>query len=316
MKLSIVATLYKSEMYIEEFCKRIVKVAHDYSGDDFEIILVDDGSPDNSLNLALSLLDKYPNLRVVELSKNFGHHKAMLSGLSYATGEHVFLIDSDLEEEPEWLLPFSKKMEENSCDVVFGVQEKRKGNFKERLTGKLFYKIFNLLANIEHPHDITTARLMKKSYVDALLMFKEKEVVFSCLCELTGFKQTSLLITKHSTSPTTYSSLQKVRMMFGNVISFSSIPLEIIFYAGMLIFLVSMGVGGYLLVMKMFFSQVMDGWTTIVVSIWLLGGMTFSFLGIIGMYIGKIFNEVKRRPLTIVRKLHFRERESECIGKN
>lgn len=305
MKLSIVATLYKSESYIEEFCQRAALVGQQLVGDEFEIILVDDGSPDSSLSIALSQQDIYPNLSVVELSRNFGHHKAMLTGLSYADGEHIFLIDSDLEEEPEWLLDFSKELETNNFDVVYGVQESRKGNLRERVTGKLFYKLFNLLANIEHPHNITTARLMTKDYVRALLLFEEREVVFSCLCELTGFSQSSYVVKKHSTSPTTYSTTKKIRLLFDNLISFSSLPLEFIFYFGMLIFLTSVGVSGYLIVMKLFYQQSLDGWTSIVLSIWLLGGLTFSFMGIIGMYISKIFNEIKRRPLTIVKKIHF-----------
>ncbi|MCG9679282.1 glycosyltransferase family 2 protein [Vibrio sp. Isolate24] len=305
MKLSIVATLYKSESYIEEFCQRAALVAQQLVGDEFEIILVDDGSPDSSLSIALSQQNIYPNLSVVELSRNFGHHKAMLTGLSYADGEHIFLIDSDLEEEPEWLLDFSKELEINNFDVVYGVQESRKGNLRERITGKLFYKLFNLFANIEHPHNITTARLMTKDYVRSLLLFEEREVVFSCLCELTGFSQSSYIVKKHSTSPTTYSTTKKIRLLFDNLISFSSLPLEFIFYFGMLIFLTSIGISGYLLVMKLFYQQSLDGWTSIVLSIWLLGGLTFSFMGIIGMYISKVFNEIKRRPLTIVKKIHF-----------
>ncbi|AIW20302.1 glycosyltransferase family 2 protein [Vibrio coralliilyticus] len=305
MKLSIVATLYKSESYIEEFCQRAALVAQQLVGDEFEIILVDDGSPDSSLSIALSQQDIYPNLSVVELSRNFGHHKAMLTGLSYADGERIFLIDSDLEEEPEWLLDFSNELETNNFDVVYGVQESRKGNLRERVTGKLFYKLFNLFANIEHPHNITTARLMTKDYVRSLLLFEEREVVFSCLCELAGFSQSSYIVKKHSTSPTTYSTTKKIRLLFDNLISFSSLPLEFIFYFGMLIFFASIGVSGYLLVMKLFYQQSLDGWTSIVLSIWLLGGLTFSFMGIIGMYISKIFNEIKRRPLTIVKKIHF-----------
>ena len=304
MKLSIVATLYKSESYINEFCERASKVAQQLVDDDYEIILVDDGSPDLSLQKAILLQGKYLNLKIVELSKNFGHHKAMLTGLSYASGEKVFLIDSDLEEEPEWLLPFNEELEATSSDVVYGVQEGRKGGWLEKVTGKLFYTIFNFLAHIDHPHDITTARLMKKEFVKALLMFKETEVVFSCLCEITGFKQIGQTVKKYSTSPTTYSAVKKIRLMFDNIISFSSIPLEMIFYIGMLIFITSMGVSIYLVIMKFFYGQSLDGWTSIILSIWVLGGLTFSFMGVIGMYISKVFMEVKRRPLSIVKKVH------------
>ncbi|PMH28885.1 glycosyl transferase [Vibrio lentus] len=301
MKLSIVATLYKSEDYINEFCERASTVARSFSGEDYEIILVDDGSPDNSLNIALALQDKYHQLKVIELSRNFGHHKAMLTGLEYAKGELIYLLDSDLEEEPEWLISFHETMIDLKSDVVFGVQESRKGGVIERVTGNLFYTIFNKLAHIEHPRDITTARLMSKAYLKALLSYKESEVVFSCLCELTGFKQISYTVKKHSSSETTYSTIKKIRMMFDSIISFSSFPLELMFYCGIFIFIFSVSFAGYLIGMNIFFQKPLEGWTSIVLSIWTLSGLMFTFLGIIGMYISKIFNEVKMRPRTVVK---------------
>src|SRR5690242_13778535 len=127
MKLSIVATLYKSEQYIDEFCKRASNVAEQLAGTDYEIILVNDGSPDDSLIKAIQLTEQNPHIMVVDLSRNFGHHKAMMTGLAHATGNNIFLIDSDLEEEPEWLISFAKQMHDSQCDVVYGVQKRRKG---------------------------------------------------------------------------------------------------------------------------------------------------------------------------------------------
>ena len=123
MKLSIVATLYQSAPYIDEFHKRASASAKQLLGDDYEIVLVNDGSPDNSLDLAIRLTERDSHVVVVDLSRNFGHHKAMMTGLAHAKGELVFLIDSDLEEEPEWLLSFASAMLDKRCDVVYGVQE-------------------------------------------------------------------------------------------------------------------------------------------------------------------------------------------------
>ncbi|MGH9548808.1 MAG: glycosyltransferase family 2 protein, partial [Terriglobales bacterium] len=126
MDLSIVTTLYASAPYLEEFYARTCVVAERVTSD-FEIILVNDGSPDNSLEIALSLYRKDARVRIVDLSRNFGHHKAMMTGLAHARGDMVFLLDSDLEEEPELLNTFYEKLQQTGADVVFGVQQKRKG---------------------------------------------------------------------------------------------------------------------------------------------------------------------------------------------
>ena len=128
MKLSIVTTLYQSSAHVFEFCQRARAAAEDYVCDDYEIILVNDGSPDDSLILAKDILNKNDKVKIVDLSRNFGHHKAMMTGMAHAKGELVFLIDSDLEEEPEWLETFAKQMKQDRCDVVYGVQERRKGS--------------------------------------------------------------------------------------------------------------------------------------------------------------------------------------------
>ena len=127
MKLSIVATLYRSAPYISEFHARTSAAARQLVGEDYEIVLVNDGSPDNSLELAARLTDSDTHVVVVDLSRNFGHHRAMMAGLKHAKGARIFLIDSDLEEDPEFLLSFAEQMQERKCDVVYGVQERRKG---------------------------------------------------------------------------------------------------------------------------------------------------------------------------------------------
>ena len=127
MKFSIVSTLYQSAPYIVEFYQRATAVAQQFAGDDYEIILVNDGSPDNSCELAIKLTETDNHVVVIDLSRNFGHHKAIMTGLVQALGEYIFLIDCDLEEEPEWLSRFTMKMGREQCDVVYGVQERRKG---------------------------------------------------------------------------------------------------------------------------------------------------------------------------------------------
>src|SRR6266480_3840502 len=157
MTLSIVTTLYNSAPYVEEFYVRVCAATEQIT-EDYEIILVNDGSPDNSLEIALSIYHKDPRVRVIDLSRNFGHHKAMMTGLIHARGKLVFLLDSDLEEEPELLEQFYQLLKAKDADVVYGVQEKRKGRLFERVSGTLFFKLFNFLSTYPIPPNLITVR--------------------------------------------------------------------------------------------------------------------------------------------------------------
>lgn len=304
MKLSIVATLYQSAPYIAEFHQRASAAARQLVGDDYEIVLVNDGSPDISLDLAVQLAECDGHVVVVDLSRNFGHHKAMMTGLAHATGERIFLIDSDLEEDPEFLLSFAAQMQDEQTDVVYGVQEKRKGNWFERWSGLWFYRLFKLLTGQALPENIVTSRLMSRRYVDALLRHKEREVFMAGLWHITGFVQWPQVVKKHSTSKTTYNFRRKMSLIVNSVTSFSNAPLISIFYIGISISLFAVFYIFYLGVHWMFFAKPLSGWTSVMASIWLLGGMIISFIGVVGIYLSKIFSETKQRPYTIVRQIY------------
>ena len=304
MKLSIVTTLYRSAPYIDEFHRRATAAAVSLVGDDYEIVMVHDGSPDTSLEQAIELSARDPHVAVVDLSRNHGHHRAMMAGLEHADGELLFLLDSDLEEEPEWLPDFHRSLLAERADVVSGRQQERKGGWFERWSGEAYYSLFNWLCNIEHPRNIVTARLMTKRYVDALLQYRERELVISCLWVITGFKQVERLVRKHASSRTTYSLWSRTALAAGAITSFSEVPLKLIFYVGVVVFCCALLYASYLIALRFYMSQALDGWTSVMVSIWLLGGMIISFVGVVGMYLSKVFVETKQRPLTIVREIH------------
>jgi putative glycosyltransferase len=301
MKLSIVATLYCSAVYVDEFCHRAGQAAGAIAGDDYEIILVNDGSPDNSLDLAIARSQADAHVIVVDLSRNFGHYKSIMTGLAHTRGEHVFLIDSDLEEEPEWLNPFYAQLQSDGCDVVYGVQENRKGGLFERWSGFCFYRIFRLLTGLTLPDNPTTARLMSRRYVDALLRHDEREVFLAGLWHITGFDQRAQPVVKHATSETTYTFRRKMSLLVNSVTAFSNVPLIGIFYTGIVISLLAAAYIGYLVAHWLFLANPPSGWTSVMASIWLLGGLVISFIGVIGIYLSKIFSETKRRPYTIIK---------------
>jgi putative glycosyltransferase len=308
MKLSIVSTLYQSAPYVVEFHKRASAVATGLVNEDYEIILVNDGSPDESLDEAVNLAKIDTRVTVVDLSRNFGHHQAMFAGLTYARGERVFLIDSDLEEEPEWLIEFVATLEKEDVDVVYGVQQTRKGGWFERWSGNFYYSIVNSLSEIEHPRNVVTSRLMSRRYVDALLQFGEREMVISGLWVLAGFKQRPQLVSKGHHSPTAYGLATKVNHAVNAITSFSEAPLRLIFGVGISIFGVSLLISIYLIFQRLLSGSSLEGWTSVMVSVWLLGGLIISFVGVIGIYLSKIFVETKNRPAFIVRQVHGQSR--------
>ncbi|HYA40831.1 MAG TPA: glycosyltransferase family 2 protein [Syntrophobacteraceae bacterium] len=307
MKLSVVATLYRSAPHIDEFYDRITHAAQSVTSD-YEIVLVNDGSPDDSLDRAVRLSEIDEGVIVVDLSRNFGHHKAMMTGLAHARGDHVFLIDCDLEEEPEWLPGFAEQMQRDRCDVVYGIQDRRKGSFFERWSGLWFYRLFRLFAGLELPENMVTARLMTRRYVDALLQFEEREVFLFGLLYITGFAQQPHVVHKHSSSKTTYTLRRKISLAINSITSFSNAPLIAIFYIGALISFTACICIAYLVLHRMLLSKTLLGWTSVMASIWLIGGMIISFIGIVGIYLSKVFSEIKRRPYTIVRQIYGKRR--------
>ena len=306
MDLSIVATLYNSAAYLEEFHARASSAARQLT-EDYEIIFVNDGSPDDSLAVALRLHERDERVTVVDLSRNFGHHKAMMTGLMHATGDLVFLIDSDLEEAPELVRDFHREMSTTSADVVYGVQRTRKGGLFERASGNLFYRLFNSLSPIPVPRNVITARLMRQRYVRSLVQHRDREVFMLGLWTITGFKQIPLEVAKLSKGTTTYSIGRRVAVFVNSVTSFSNKPLVFIFYLGTFISLFAGLAALQLIVRALFFGTLLVGWPSLIVSIWFLGGLTIFSLGIIGIYLAKMFTEVKDRPYTVVREVHVHE---------
>lgn len=304
MKLSVVTTMYCSNSYLREFYTRTVAAVKklDLS---YEIIFVDDGSPDESLQTALSLQNQDPNIKVIELSKNFGHQKAIMTGLQYSQGDYVFLIDCDLEEAPELLNVFWDRMQgADAIDVVYGVQTKRKGGWFERISGRLFYKMISLLSSVQYPSDTLTARIMSRGYVNALLQFREKELDLWSVFAIAGFRQTAVQAVKGSKGVSTFTLAKKVRRAVEVITSFSHRPLYLTFILSLVSFIVALANVAAIVYDKLVLGVDVEGWASILASVWLVGGMILFVLGIFSIYLSKMFLEIKSRPLTIVRNVY------------
>jgi putative glycosyltransferase len=301
MMLSIVTTMYRSQEYLEEFYSRVLSAIHEI-GVDYEFVFVNDGSPDDSAPIILELQKSDPRVILLDLSRNFGHHKAIMAGLREASGELIFLIDCDLEEDPRWLIPFYEQLHARQADVIYGVQEKRKGDFAERFFGSMFYEVFNYLSEQPIPKNVTMARLMTSNYVRNLVQHDEKEFFLGATFASVGFHQEPLTVQKDDKGASSYSVRRKVALMVNAITSSSNKPLIYIFYLGAAMSLISFLVIVCLIIRHFFIEKMLAGWPSLVVSIYFTGGLIILSLGIVGIYLSKIYSETKNRPTVIVRK--------------
>ena len=299
--LSIVTTLYRSEEYIEAFWARTVSAATALTPS-FEVIFVDDGSPDGSAAAVRRIVDRDPRAVLVQLSRNFGHHKAIMAGLGHSRGDYVFLLDSDLEEEPEWLLPFYTQLQETGADVVYGVQAAQPRSFLRGLAGATYYRLFNSVANVQVPEGACTVRLMRRACVDALLAVGDRSLWLGAAFTWIGFRQVARPVARHMRRAQSTYNLKRSLHIFADAAAWlSRLPLVIVFFSGAFISGAAFLVGLYYLLRKLLSSEpILVGFPSLIISIWFLGGLIILFLGVIGIYLSSVFAEVKQRPLYVV----------------
>lgn len=303
MKLSIVTTLYYSAPFLEEFHQRIYATVNNIT-EDYELIIVNDGSPDNALEIARHLYNQDPHVTVIDLSRNFGHHKAFMTGMQYAHGDLIFFIDCDLEEAPETLADFYAAFEQNDVDVVYGVQPVRHGSVFRRVSGRVYYWLYNRLTDYHSHPNLLMSRLMTYRYVQHLLEHREHIFSIEGLWTSTGYQQMPITVEKSYKGSSTYSLTKRLTLTINSITAFSNKPLIYIAYLGLLITIPS-GLYIVLLIMQYLtgYTQEVDGWTSLIVSIWFLSGLIIFILGIIAIYLSVMFVEVKDRPYTIVREV-------------
>jgi len=311
MRLSIVSTMYCSAPYVEEFCTRIAAQAVEIAGDDYEIVLVNDGTPDDALDIALGEQKKNPRIRVVDLSRNFGHHPAIMTGLRQARGAYVFLIDIDLEEPPELLGEFWQTLHsEADIDLVGGIQEMRLGSTHERYAGDVAWRFMRRLSPTDMPVNTLIARLMTRRFVDALTSHDEELVFLSALCAGAGFKQRYIPVQKTDTGETTYTFRRKLNHMMNGITASSTKPLVWSIAISCVLATTTACVGLYALVMGLL-GVSLPGWASTVLLVTAATTIVTFLQGMNGLYVAHIFTEVKNRPLTIVRKIHEIDDESD-----
>jgi putative glycosyltransferase len=272
--------------------------------DNDELILVDDGSPDESLALAREHATRDSRIVVVQLARNFGHHHAILAGLGQAQADRVFFVDSDLEEAPELLAEFASIMEAGAIDVVFGVHDHSQGSLLRRTTSRAFWALFNWASDSETPLNICNVRLMKRKYVDALLSLPEANVFLGGMFHWVGFRQVAVPIERSlKRSQSTYSISARVRLAVRSIAAFSTAPLKGMFLLGAIISTLSFLLALYFIVLKIVDPKIQIGFTSLIISIWFLSGIIIACLGVLGIYLAYVYNEAKRRPRVVVKEV-------------
>ena len=301
--VSLIIPVYNEEETITYFLEKIDIIINniDYS---FEIIFIDDGSKDRTLETLLKARQKDSRIKILELSRNFGKELAMAAGFHAASGDAVVPMDVDLQDPTELLSDFLRKWEEG-YDVVLGVRRQRKSDTKfKRVTARLFYKIFNILCGKRLVPNVGDYRLMSRAALDALNSLPERVRFTKGLYAWVGFKQARVEYDRMSrvAGSSKWNAWKLWNFALDGITSFSTLPLRIWSYLGMIIALFGFGYAVLLIMRKLLFGADVPGYTSIMVVMLLLGGLILISLGIIGEYLGRIFEEVKGRPLFVVRR--------------
>lgn len=305
-RLSVVTMVYKSQPFLAEFLAQASEAARKVAGDDYEIVFVIDGSPDKSLDLLRAEQALEPRITIVDLSRNFGHHHAAWCGLHIARGEQVFIIDCDLEVAPAVLETFVARFEETGADVVYGYQEKRAGDASRKTIGELFWRVFNLLSPTAVPRNICTERLMSRRYVDALLTMGDRNLFLAGMYFWVGYEQVGIPLQRRPRQGrTSYTFVRRAQLMVRAISAFSSLPLQASFWIGLAIALACTVYGSALVIRKLLYPEsLLSGFTTLSLLISMSAGMIMMSLGVIGLYISRIYNQTQNRPVYLIKTIY------------
>jgi polyisoprenyl-phosphate glycosyltransferase len=300
-KISIISPVYGAEKILPDLVREIEKVVSKIT-DSYEIILVEDHSPDNSWLIIKDLAINNKNIVGIHFSRNFGQQEAIHAGLKYATGDYVITLDCDLQDNPVEILQMIDKADKG-YDIVLAARMDRKDDFFKKMFSQIFYKVLNYLSEIKINPDVANFVLYKKQVVDALLSMGDYFVYYPYMVNWVGFKKYILPVQHNSRKDdkrSSYSFKKRMRLAYMTIISFSDRPLRIVLKLGLIIVLFSILFAMILIVSYIRGSIQVPGWMSIFVSIWFLGGLLISVLGMIGIYIGNIFATVKNRPSFII----------------
>jgi polyisoprenyl-phosphate glycosyltransferase len=309
--LSVVVPCFNEEAVIGLTHQSLVEALGGTPSLDLEIVYVNDGSRDRTEELLFALADRDPRVKVVSFTRNFGHQPAVSAGLEYASGDAVAVIDADLQDPPEVILRLVEKWREG-YDVVNAVREKRKEGVAKRFAYALFYKLYRRLASIDVPLDSGDFALMDRRVVDVMNALPEKNRFVRGLRSWSGFRQTGVAYERGSRAAgeTKYSFRKLLLLAFDGIVNFSTAPLSFIFGLGIVTAVIAMCAGAIYLVARIFAIPIFGytpgeapGFTTLILTILFFSGVQLISIGILGEYLGRIYQEIKMRPTFVVKEV-------------
>ena len=299
--VSIVISAYNEEENIDKLYTELNKVIKDIKGISFELIFVNDGSTDNTLNIIKNLQKKDKNIEIVNFVRNYGHEIAMTAGMDYAKGDAVIFMDADLQHPPIYIAEMIKKWQ-NGADIVLTKRINNQGTSKfYKFCASLFYKILNFLSDIKIPEKTPDFRLIDRKYIDFLKNFHEKDRIFRGLLSLVMPTENVEFIEfeapKRYAGESKYNLTKSIRLAVDAITQFSTRPLKISIYLGLIAAIISLCFGLYVIIGRFILLRPITSYVIIICAVTFIGAIQLIVLGIIGEYIGKIHMEVKNRPL-------------------
>jgi dolichol-phosphate mannosyltransferase len=303
-RLSIIVPCFNEEQVLGETNRRLLATA-EQSGMGFEILYVDDGSSDGTAEILRQLHAADARVKVLRLSRNFGHQFAITAGLEHASGDAVVLIDADLQDPPEVILQMLAHWNEGSWDVVYGTRIDREGEGAwKQGTAKLFYRVINLLSDVPIPLDTGDFRLMDRKVVDALLSMPERDRFLRGMVSWLGFRQLALPYHRAArfAGTTKYPLRKMLRFAMDGILSFSAVPLRIATMIGLAASFMALIGSLVALGFRIWTHEWVAGWTSLLLTVLFMGGVQLVSLGVIGEYLGRTYWEAKNRPLYLVQE--------------
>ena len=302
--LSVIVPCYNEEGVLRATYERLSTVVRALPGLDYELIFVNDGSADHTQQILTDLQARDRRVRVLLLSRNFGHQIAASAGLEQATGDAVVIIDADLQDPPE-VIPDMVKLWRDGNDVVYGIRREREGESRFKLwTAKVFYRLINRLSDTKMPLDAGDFRLLDRRVVEVIKMMPERARFLRGMVSWAGFRQTSIMYDRAArhAGESKYPFAKMLNFAMDGIISFSLVPLKLAIWTGFLaIWIAVLGIM-VAIVDRLLDRDLTRGWASLFVAVLFMGGVQLVSLGIIGEYLGRIYTEVKRRPLYVVQE--------------
>tara|TARA_Y100000996_G_scaffold357014_1_gene298117 strand:+ start:392 stop:1330 length:939 start_codon:yes stop_codon:yes gene_type:complete len=299
--VSIVIPVYNEIETINEMIVNTINIASCWKYD-YELIIVNDGSADGSREIIEKLCTKDMNIKLINLSRNFGHQLAFTAGLDFSNGSSVIVIDGDLQDPPIVMNDFIKKWE-FGYDIVYGKRLKRSGeSFFKLLTSKFFYIILDKFSDVDIPRDVGDFRLMDRKVVDKINTMRERHRFIRGMIPWLGFKETFVEYDRDSrfAGQTKFSFNKMVKFALDGIFSFSIVPIKYTIILGIFTVILSLGGIIYAFIARLITDGWVSGWTTLIITMLFIGGVQLISIGVLGQYIGRIFEEAKNRPLYIV----------------